>query len=81
MPSCNGPAQPVLLIIGELMGIGAALGPAVRLDLRMLVVFGEAGVRTEDELRTLLVNAGLRIARIVAAGRAGAIVEATRADA
>jgi hypothetical protein len=67
-----------LLIIGELMGIGAALGPAVQLDLRMLVVFGEAGVRTEEELRTLLVNAGLRITRIVAAGRAGAIVEATR---
>jgi len=67
-----------LLVIGELMGTGAALGPAAHSDLRMLVTFGEAGVRTEEELRTLLVNAGLRITRIVASGRAGAIVEAGR---
>src|SRR5262249_47674351 len=44
-----------LLAIGELMGADAALGRAVELDLRMLVIFGEAGVRTEEELRTLLV--------------------------
>jgi hypothetical protein len=31
-----------LLIIGELMGFGAASGPAAHLDLRMLVIFGEA---------------------------------------
>jgi hypothetical protein len=48
------------------------------LDLRMLVIFGEAGLRTEEELRTLLIDAGLRITRIVSAGRAGAIVEAGR---
>jgi O-methyltransferase len=65
-----------LLIIGELMGTGAAAGPAAHLDLRMLVIYGEAGVRTEEELRTLLTNAGLRITRIVGAGRAGSIVEA-----
>ena len=64
-----------LFVIGELIGTGAALGQAVHL------VFGEAGVRTEEELRTLLVKAGLRITRIVAAGRAGAIVEAVHADA
>jgi hypothetical protein len=67
-----------LLVIGELMGTGAAPGPGVHLDLRMLVIFGEAGLRTEEELRTLLIDAGLRITRIVSAGRAGAIVEAGR---
>jgi hypothetical protein len=65
-----------LLIVGELMGAGAAPGPAVHLDLRMLVDFGEAGVRTEGELRTMLANAGLRITQILAAGRVGTIVEA-----
>lgn len=67
-----------LLVIGELMGTGAVTGPAVHSDLRMLVIFGEAGVRTEEELRTLLVNASFRITRIAASGRAGAIVEAQR---
>jgi hypothetical protein len=67
-----------LLVIGELMGTGTAPGPAVHLDMRMLVIFGEAGVRTEEELRTLLANAGLRITRIITTGRAGSIVEAGR---
>jgi hypothetical protein len=65
-----------LLVIGELMGSGVTPASAVHADLRMLVIVGEAGVRTEEELRTLLVDAGLRITRIIAAGRAGAIVEA-----
>jgi hypothetical protein len=42
-----------LLVIGGLMGTGAAVGPAALSDLRMLVIFGEAGVRTEEELRAL----------------------------
>jgi hypothetical protein len=68
-----------LLVTGQLMATGTQPGPAAHLDLRMLVIFGEAGVRTQDELRTLLANAGLRITTIVGAGRAGAIVEAERA--
>jgi hypothetical protein len=67
-----------LLIIGELIGTGATVGPAVQLDLRMLVIFGEAGVRTEEELRTLLTASGFQLTRVVPAGRAGAIVEASR---
>jgi len=68
-----------LLVIGELMGFGAAPGPAALLDLRMLVIFGEAGLRTEAELRALMAEAGLSVTRIVGTGRAGAIVEAARA--
>ena len=44
----------------------------------MLVICGEAGLRTEDELRALLAEARLSVTHIVTAGRAGAIVEATR---
>ena len=66
-----------LLVIGELMGSGAAPGMPAHLDLRMLVIFGEAGLRTEDELRALLAEASLSVTRIVTAGRAGALVEAT----
>jgi hypothetical protein len=71
--------QSRLLVIGQLMGTGAAPGPGALLDLRMLVIIGKAEVRTEAELRALVVDAGLRIISIVAAGRAGAIVEAVRA--
>jgi hypothetical protein len=60
------------------MGAGAEAGPAAQLDLRMLVIFGEAGLRTEDETRALLDEAGLRVTRIIAAGRAGTILEAMR---
>ena len=67
-----------LLVIGELMGTGAVAGPAAQFDLRMMVIFGQAGVRTEEELRALLADGGLQITRIVPAGRAGAIVEASR---
>jgi len=70
--------QSRLLVIGQLMGTGATPGPAALSDLRMLVIMGKAEVRTEEELRALLANAGLRITRIVATGRAGAIVEAVR---
>jgi hypothetical protein len=69
-----------LLIIGELMGTGAELGRAAHADLRMLVIFGESGVRTEKELETLLVEANLRITRVAAAGLAGTIVEAVRGN-
>ena len=67
-----------LLIIGEIIGTGATVGPAIQLDLRMLVIFGEARVRTEEELRTLLTDGGFQLTRVVPAGRAGAIVEALR---
>jgi hypothetical protein len=67
-----------LLVIGGLMGTGAAVGPAAQSDLRMLMIFGEAGVRTEEELRALLADGGFQVTRVVPAGRAGAIVEATR---
>ena len=67
-----------LLIIGQLMGTGARPGPAAHSDLRMLVIMGDAEVRTEEELRTLLAEAGLSVTRIVGVGRAGAIVEAVR---
>jgi hypothetical protein len=70
-----------LLIIGELMGTGAELGRAAHADLRMLVIFGESGVRTEKELETLLIDANLRITRVAAAGQAGTVVEAARASA
>jgi hypothetical protein len=78
--ACHAAMSPYsrLLVIGELMGVDAALGRAVQSDLRMLVVFGEAGVRTEGELRTLLADAGLRITRIAGAGRAGIVVEVNR---
>ena len=59
-----------LLVIGELMGSGAAPGTPAHLDLRMLVIFGEAGLRTEDELRALLAEASLSVTHIVTAGRA-----------
>jgi hypothetical protein len=65
-----------LLVIGALLGTGATAGPAAQADLRMLVIFGEAGVRTEEELRALLADSGFQVMRIVPAGRAGAIVEA-----
>jgi hypothetical protein len=68
-----------LLVIGELMGFDAAPGPAAHLDLRMLVIFGEAGLRTEAELRALMAEAGLSVMRIIGTERAGAIVEAARA--
>ena len=45
----------------------------------MLVIFGDTGLGTEAELRALLAEAGLLVARIVEAGRTGAIVEAARA--
>jgi hypothetical protein len=67
-----------LLVIGGLMGTGAAVGPAAQSDLRMLVIFGEAGVRTEEELRALLADGGFQVTRVVPAGRAGTIVEAVR---
>jgi hypothetical protein len=67
-----------LLVIGGLMETGAAVGPAAQSDLRMLVIFGEAGVRTEEELRALLADGGFQVTRVVPAGRAGAIVEAVR---
>jgi len=67
-----------LLIIGGLMGTGAAAGLAAQSDLRMLVIFGEAGVRTEEELQALLADSGFQVTRVVPAGRAGAIVEAAR---
>jgi hypothetical protein len=44
----------------------------------MLVIFGESGVRTEKELETLLIEANLKITRVVAAGQAGTVVEAAR---
>ena len=44
----------------------------------MLVIFGEAGVRTEEELRALLADSGFQVTRVAPAGRAGAIVEAAR---
>ena len=65
-----------LLVIGTLIGTGAAAGPAAQTDLHMMVIFGEAGVRTEEELRALLAASGFQVTRIVPAGRAGAIVEA-----
>ena len=68
-----------LLIIGTLIGPGAATGPAAQADLRMMVIFGEAGVRTEDELRALLADGGFRVARSISAGHAGTIVEAAPA--
>jgi hypothetical protein len=58
---------------------GTAPGPVAQLDLRMLVIFGEAGLRTKAELRGLLAEAGLLVTRVVGAGRAGAIIEAARA--
>jgi hypothetical protein len=67
-----------LLVIGGLMETGAAVGPAALSDLRMLVIFGEAGVRTAEELRALLADGGFQVTRVVPAGRAGAIVEAAR---
>jgi hypothetical protein len=42
----------------------------------MMVIFGEAGVRTEAELRGLLTKSGFHVSRIIPAGAAGAIVEA-----
>jgi hypothetical protein len=71
--------QSRLLVIEELMGSSGAPGPAAHLDLRMLVIFGEAGLRTQARLRALLAEAGLSVTRIVGAGRAGTIVEAARA--
>ena len=47
--------------------------------MRMLVIFGAAGLRTESELRALMAEAGLSVTRIVGTERAGAIVEAARA--
>jgi hypothetical protein len=67
-----------LLIIEEVIGSGTSVGPAVQLDLSMLVNFGEAGVRTEEELRALLTEGGFQLTRVVPAGRAGTIVEASR---
>jgi hypothetical protein len=67
-----------LLIIGALIGTGAAAGPAAQTDLHMMVIFGEAGVRTEEELRALLADGGFQVTRIVPAGHAGTIVEAAR---
>ena len=69
-----------LLIIGELMEADAALGRAAHADLRMLVIFGKSGVRSQEELETLLVEANLRITRVAAAGLAGTVVEAARAN-
>jgi hypothetical protein len=66
-----------LLIIGVLIGTGAVAGPAAQSDLRMMVIFGEAGVRTEEELRALLADGGFQV-RSVPAGHAGTIVEAAR---
>ena len=45
----------------------------------MLVIFGGARLRTEQELRALLAEAGLSVTRIVDAVRAGKIVEAAQA--
>ena len=67
-----------LLIVGDIIGSGASVRPAVQKDLSMLVNFGEAGVRTEEELRALLTGCGFQLTRLVLAGRAGAIVEASR---
>ena len=65
-----------LLIIGTLIGPGAISGPATQADLRMMVIFGEAGVRTEEELRALLADGGFQVTRSISAGHAGIIVEA-----
>jgi hypothetical protein len=65
-----------LLIIGTLIGPGAATGAATQVDLRMVVIFGEAGVRTEEELRALLAEVGFQVTRSIPAGHAGTIVEA-----
>jgi hypothetical protein len=43
----------------------------------MMVIFGEAGVRTEEELRALLADGGFQVTRSIPAGHAGTIVEAT----
>jgi hypothetical protein len=78
--ACHAAMRPHsrLLVIGELMGTGTDPGPAAHLDHRMLVIFGEAGVRTERELQTLVADAGLPITRIVPTRRTGAIVEVGR---
>ena len=77
-----GEVCPQGLVIGELMGTGATLGLAVQLDFRMLVIFGEAGgVRTEDELRTLLVNEDARAIADWLAAEGQALMRLMRATA
>jgi hypothetical protein len=66
-----------LLIIGRLMETGTAIGPAAQSDLHMMLIFGEAGLRTAEELRALLADGGFQVTHMVPAGRAGAIVEAS----
>ncbi len=68
-----------LLVIGGLLGTGPAAAAAAQGDLAMMVIFGEAGVRTEQEIKSLLTNGGFQVTRIVPAGRGGAVVEAVPA--
>jgi O-methyltransferase domain/Dimerisation domain len=65
-----------LLVIGGLIGTGPAASAAAQGDLTMLVIFGQAGVRTEEEMRSLLTDSGFHVTRVIPAGRAGAVVEA-----
>jgi SAM-dependent methyltransferase len=64
-----------LLIVEMVLPAGDAPHPGKLLDLAMLVMPG-GQERTEDEYRTLLIKAGLRLTRVVPTASAVSVVEA-----
>ncbi len=53
---------------------------AVFVDLHMMVLFGEARQRTEDEFRGLLEQAGLELLRVIPTESEASVVEAAPAS-
>lgn len=65
------------LLLVERMAVPGAMPPSLaRMDLHMLVLFGEARQRTEAEFRTLLDRSGLRMTHIVPTTADSSVIEA-----